>query len=213
MAPQKTDEMAGQDHHRLRLHLHDVAARPRMVCPVKILKVPVAAHREQRPLDVVLADLLLGLGEQRMAGAAIKAVRLPIERPVKNARRALRERADYKVEAAVGNALFELLRRPEAQLDEHAFGTRHEAAQRHLQAEVAVGDNAVNDAEPQPADQLALILADAGLESLDVLEQLARRGIGRAAQAGQPEAAPPALAKLAAKPPLQRAQMGAERRR
>ncbi len=41
---QESDEMAGEDHHDLSLHMNDRAARSRVTDAVEIPEVPIAPH-------------------------------------------------------------------------------------------------------------------------------------------------------------------------
>ena len=147
-----------------------------------------------------------------MPAATIERVRLTEERHIGDARRALRERPDDDVALAVGNRPLEVVRRAEQEVDGDVLGALHEAADRGLQAELGTGHDAVDDADAEPADELAALLADALVERVEIGEELPGRLVGRLAEGGEAEAAATALAEPAAELPLERGEMGRKRR-
>src|SRR5260221_11835392 len=102
-----------------------------------------------------------------MVAAAIKRVRLAEEQHIGDARRTLGERPDDDVALAVGNRPLEVVRRAEEEVDRDVGGALHETADRRLQAELRAGDDAVDDADPEPADELAALLADSLVGRVD----------------------------------------------
>ena len=70
-----------------------------------------------------------------MAFAAIQAVRLTVERHVRDAGRLLGEGANDHVAPAIGNCLLERMGGAEFQIDEDVFRVLHETPDDVLQAE------------------------------------------------------------------------------
>ena len=176
----------------------------------KIIELAVAAHREAGGVDHLLGDGGIAAGEERMALAAIKIVRLVVIGTVDDAVDLLGQGAEHDVPVAVSEALLEFGRRAENKVHEDIKVGLHQARNDFLHAEVRTGEDALRRADLQPPGDAAAHGGNAALEIVDVDEELAGRIIGRLAHVGEAELVPPAQAKLGAHTLFQLGEMGAE---
>jgi hypothetical protein len=142
--------------------------------------------------------------------AAIEVVQFSEDWRVGDARRPLSERANDDIQSSLRDRLFKFERRRLDEIDENIDIRLQHTIKGVLKPENGTGDHAIDDPEPQTANQSAAGRAYAGAKGVDVAKERGGGLIGRMSELGQPERLAPAHTKLTTDSFLQVGQMHAE---